>query len=184
MFSLVCSLLIVSTQASQDNGKEMLLWLDLEMTGISAGSDFIVEATALLTDSNLHIVAEFPRCLIRSRLDAAQKVQQSEYTFFQVENEIIRFLSTHYGSKKIQLWRNDSFLVNQEFLALHMPYLLRLVDDRILDLTLVTEIVQCQLPILDQKFNNALASQEHSNISESIARLKYYKENIVKKKKN
>ena len=40
----------------------MLVWMDLEMTGLDHTSDVVVEIATLITDDQLEIVAEAPAC--------------------------------------------------------------------------------------------------------------------------
>ena len=42
----------------------MLVWMDLEMTGLDPTSDLIVEIATLVTDAELNIVAEGPDLVI------------------------------------------------------------------------------------------------------------------------
>ena len=42
-----------------------LIWIDLEMTGLSPVSDRIIEIATLVTDPDLNIIAEGPNLAIR-----------------------------------------------------------------------------------------------------------------------
>ena len=42
----------------------MLVWMDLEMTGLNPEKDVIVEIATLITDDNLEIIAEGPDLVI------------------------------------------------------------------------------------------------------------------------
>ena len=37
-----------------------LIWIDLEMTGLDPDNDLIIEIATVVTDKNLHILAEGP----------------------------------------------------------------------------------------------------------------------------
>lgn len=46
-----------------DKNKNCIVWMDLEMTGLEE-KDTILEASCILTDENLNIVAEGPNIVI------------------------------------------------------------------------------------------------------------------------
>ena len=37
-----------------------LVWIDLEMTGLDTGSDYILEIATVVTDSQLNVIAQGP----------------------------------------------------------------------------------------------------------------------------
>ena len=41
-----------------------LVWLDMEMTGLSPDNDFIIELAMVVTNSNLDVVAEAPTWVV------------------------------------------------------------------------------------------------------------------------
>ena len=43
---------------------DLLVWIDLEMTGLDTQNDSIIEIATIVTDANLQIVAEGPVCAI------------------------------------------------------------------------------------------------------------------------
>ena len=45
---------------------DLMVWVDLEMTGLDPASCVIVEIATLITDGNLELVAEGPELVIRA----------------------------------------------------------------------------------------------------------------------
>ena len=52
------------------NKDERLVWMDLEMTGLDANKDVIVEIATLMTDDDLNIVAEGPDLVVQASDEA------------------------------------------------------------------------------------------------------------------
>ncbi|NBR93185.1 MAG: oligoribonuclease, partial [Actinobacteria bacterium] len=52
----------------------MLVWMDLEMTGLDPAVDVIVEIASLITDDQLNIVAEGPDLVIHQPEDVLAKM--------------------------------------------------------------------------------------------------------------
>src|SRR5689334_3206455 len=50
----------MSQQESAGSAKNALIWIDLEMTGLSPETDRIIEIATIVTDSELNILAEGP----------------------------------------------------------------------------------------------------------------------------
>ena len=51
------------------NKRQNLIWIDLEMTGLSPETDRILEIATLVTDVNLNIIAEGPNLVISQSVD-------------------------------------------------------------------------------------------------------------------
>src|SRR5262249_7291036 len=56
---------IRSTRMSNGPRDDLLVWLDLEMTGLDPGRDVILEIATIVTDGALEVVAEGPVLAIR-----------------------------------------------------------------------------------------------------------------------
>ena len=52
----------------------MLVWMDLEMTGLDHTSDVIVEIATLVTDDELNIVAEGPDIVVHQTDEVLQRM--------------------------------------------------------------------------------------------------------------
>src|SRR5579872_731140 len=91
---------------------ENLIWIDLEMTGLRADSDQIIEIATVITDKDLNIIAEGPEFAIHqpdevlARMDAwnqrqhgnsglVARVRSSSMTVTEAERQTLLFLSVH-----------------------------------------------------------------------------------------
>src|SRR6476646_2507770 len=54
----------------------MLVWMDLEMTGLDHTSDVIVEIATLITDDELEVVAEGPDLVVHAPEEALATMQK------------------------------------------------------------------------------------------------------------
>src|SRR3954465_6094152 len=89
-----------------------LIWIDMEMTGLSPGSDRIIEVAMVVTDGQLGVVAESPSWVVHQpdevleAMDAwnkgthkksglIDKVRASALTEAQVERSALDFLAQH-----------------------------------------------------------------------------------------
>ncbi|MBV8386502.1 MAG: oligoribonuclease, partial [Acidimicrobiia bacterium] len=52
----------------------MLVWMDLEMTGLDPGNDAIVEIATLVTDDDLNVVAEGPDLVVHQPPDVLARM--------------------------------------------------------------------------------------------------------------
>ena len=60
-----------------------LVWIDLEMTGLDAGKDRIIEMATIITDSDLNLIAEGPVLAIQqpqSLLDGMDEWNQTHHS--------------------------------------------------------------------------------------------------------
>jgi oligoribonuclease len=173
-----------------------LIWIDLEMTGLSPEADRIIEAALVVTDPELNVVAEGPVRVVHqedSVLDAMDswnkgthgrsglidKVKASRLTEAQVEAEMIRFLSDYLPVGASPMCGN-SVCQDRRFLANYMPTLETYFHYRNLDVSTLKELAKRWKP----KIVGGLAKQgKHealADIYESIEELKYYREHLLK----
>ncbi len=90
----------------------MLVWIDMEMTGLDPETDRVLEIAALVTDSELEIVAEGPSLVVHQSDDVlagmdewntrthggsglTERVRQSTLTDAQAEAQIMASLEEH-----------------------------------------------------------------------------------------
>jgi len=176
--------------------KHTLLWLDLEMTGLSPATDTILQCAALVTDNQLSPVAEGVEYTINhtpemfAKMDQSvramhassgllERVTKSSYTLADVENQLIAFFNTHCEPHQTLLCGN-SIWVDRAFLKHHMPRFEALFHYRMIDVSTIKELALRWYPKLPpftkQKKHTALA-----DIAESIAELSYYRNHIFQR---
>jgi oligoribonuclease len=173
-----------------------LIWIDMEMSGLSPENDRVLEVAMVITDSQLNVVAESPVKVVHQadevldRMDSwnrsthaksglVDKVKASKLNEAEVEAEMIAFLSQHLPENTSPMCGN-SICQDRRFLARHMPKLEAFFHYRNLDVSTLKELAKRWKPgimsgIVKQGKHEALA-----DIYESIEELKYYREHLIK----
>lgn len=175
----------------------VLIWLDLEMTGLDAKNDRIIELAALVTDGNLDIIAEGPNLVIHQPDDVlnsmdewntshhgasglTDRVRASTLSTEAAEQQVLEFLRDHCGKGEAPLVGN-SIHHDRWFLKEHMPTLEDYLHYRIIDISSVKELGRRWYP--DAFANKPAKKEAHralDDILESVAELRYWREAIFK----
>jgi oligoribonuclease len=169
-----------------------LIWIDLEMTGLDPDTDSILEIATLVTDSDLNVVAEGPEFAVAhplSRLEAMdewnrtthaktglwQRVLDSRVGLAEAEAETIRFLEAWVPKGKSPICGN-SICQDRRFLVRCMPMLEDYFHYRNLDVSTLKELVRRWNPALLEGFRKEGTHTALSDIRESVAELRYYRQ--------
>ncbi len=173
--------------------KEPLIWIDLEMTGLDPERHVILEIASVLTDESLNIIAEGPCFAIHPAVDAIEAMDEwsreqhqhsgllgradaSPHDQQAAERLTLDFLSLHAGRGLSPLCGN-SIWQDRRFLIKHMPGLEAFFHYRNIDVSSVKELVHRWYPALPQ-FEKQKTHTALSDIRESIAELRYYREKV------
>lgn len=167
--------------------KAKLLWIDLEMTGLSPVKDRILEVAAIATDFQLNEVARFeavvkvsPR-LMKKRMvgefweknaesrDGLMKQNASGKPVAEVERELIKFLDDYFGDE-IYLAGN-SIHQDEKFIECEWPNLRERLHYRMLDVSAWKIYFE---NALNKKFTKREMHRALDDIEGSIDELKYY----------
>jgi len=171
-----------------------LVWIDLEMTGLSPSNDRIIEIATLVTDAHLNLLAEGPVMAIRqslTRLAAMDewntrthtgsglvgRVQASDIDEREAERATLAFLSKHVPGNGSPLCGN-SVCQDRRFLALYMPKLESYLHYRNLDVSSIKELAARWRPELRDKFKKKNTHRALDDIRESIDELRFYREHF------
>ena len=171
-----------------------LIWIDLEMTGLSPETDHIIEIATLVTDASLNILAEGPVFAIsqpQSMLDAMDawntnqhgksgltaRVQQSEITEAVAEAKTLEFLAEYVDPRQSPMCGN-SICQDRRFLARYMPELERFFHYRNLDVSTLKELARRWKPEALDGFTKGGAHLAMADIKDSIEELKHYRQTL------
>ncbi|MCX6127952.1 MAG: oligoribonuclease, partial [Proteobacteria bacterium] len=141
---------------------ELLVWIDMEMSGLNPLVDVILEVAVIISNKDLEIVAEGPSFIIHqapelfasmdewnqshhTRSGLWQSVQNSSHTVHDAENAILDFLKQHIGPKLSPLCGN-SIAQDRMFLMRYMSRLHDYLHYRMIDVSTVKELVKRWYP--------------------------------------
>ncbi len=172
-----------------------LIWIDLEMTGLSPENDRIIEIASIVTDAQLNVLEEGPVMAIHQSLKRlttmdewntkthtksglVSRVRESEINEQQAEQATIDFISKYIADNKSPLCGN-SICQDRRFLANYMPKLESYLHYRNLDVSTVKELVVRWRPELSKGFSKQNTHKALDDIRESIEELKYYRKTFI-----
>ncbi len=173
-----------------------LIWIDLEMTGLKPESDLIIEIATIVTDKDLHVLAEGPVFAVHqseSIMDAmdewnrnqhgrsglTERVLASGVDEAAAEHETIRFLQAWVDPGRSPMCGN-SICQDRRFLARHMPALERFFHYRNLDVSTLKELAQRWAPQITAGLRKAGNHLALDDVRESIRELQYYREHLLR----
>ncbi len=175
--------------------KDLLVWIDLEMTGLNPDLHVILEIASVITDSQLEIIAEGPDIVIHYEPEQLQsmdswsreqhtasglleKVFASRTDCHEAERRTLQFISAHCKMGHSPLCGN-SVWQDRRFLVKYMPLLNNYLHYRNIDVSTIKELAKRWYPALPS-FKKQKQHLALSDIKESINELKYYREHLFK----
>jgi oligoribonuclease len=178
---------------AQDPGN--LIWIDMEMSGLSPDNDRVLELAIVITDSQLNVIAEGPVKVVHQsddvfeRMDSWNKathkksglidrVKAATQDEAEVEADMIAFLAQHLTVSTSPMCGN-SICQDRRFLARHMPKLEAFFHYRNLDVSTLKELAKRWKPSIMAGFAKHGKHEALADIHESIEELKYYKEHFL-----
>jgi len=173
-----------------------LIWIDMEMTGLSPETDRIIEIAVVITDAHLHIVAEAPVLVVHQtdavldgmddwnkgthgRSGLIDKVKASTLSEAEAERQMLAFLLQHVP-KGVSPMCGNSICQDRRFLARWMPELEAYFHYRNLDVSTFKELARRWKPELVKGLVKHGKHEALADIHESIDELKYYREHFIR----
>jgi oligoribonuclease len=174
----------------------VLVWMDLEMTGLDPSRHVIVEIATLITDDDLVTVAEGPDIVVhagdeqlaqmdgvvrrmhtRSGLLAA--IEASSTSLAEAGRQTLEFLRAHIQQPRSVPLCGNSIGTDRRFLATHLPEVDDFLHYRSVDVSSIKELCRRWHPdVLAQAPTKAETHRALDDIRESIAELAYYRSTI------
>jgi oligoribonuclease len=180
------------------NNESRFLWIDLEMTGLDASKDVILEIASLITDTQLNIIAEGPHHVIHQPehlLDSmipivrtmhtqsglVDLVRASTITIEQAAQETYAFLKKNSERRKVFLAGNSVWM-DRTFLERYMPKITGFIHYRLIDVSSLKVLTQSWYPQQTAKTGDEKKGTHRAldDIKESLAELKQYRTQFFK----
>ena len=176
--------------------KNNLVWLDMEMTGLSPDTDRIIEVAMVITDNDLNTVAEAPVLVVHqpdSVLDGMdawnksthgksgliEKVRASTLDEASVETQMME-LFKEYVPASISPMCGNSICQDRRFMARWMPKLEAYFHYRNLDVSTLKELARRWKPEVAQGIKKHGKHEALADIYESINEMKHYREHFIR----
>ena len=178
------------------NAARNLVWMDLEMTGLDPETDRVLEVAAIVTNSDLDVLAEGPVLYVSQAEELLgsmdgwntthhtdsgllELVREEGVSEREAEVTLLDFVSSYVDAGKSPLCGN-SVGHDRRFLVKYMPELANHFHYRNLDVSTIKELAIRWRPGIAAgvvKKNNHRALDD---IRESIEELKYYREHFFR----
>lgn len=176
----------------------MLVWMDLEMTGLDSRSDVIVEIATLVTDDDLNIVAEGPDLVVHQPDEALanmdpvvvdmhtssgllEAIKASTITLEEAGAATLAFIKEHVPAERTVPLCGNSIGMDRRFLAAYLPEIEEWLHYRSIDVSTLKELSRRWYPeALSTAPRKATAHRAMDDIRESVAELAYWRSTVFR----
>ncbi|MGD1012889.1 MAG: oligoribonuclease [Acidimicrobiales bacterium] len=174
----------------------MLVWMDLEMTGLEPQRHVIVEIATVVTDDQLNIVAEGPDLVIHATPEQLEQmgdyvtemharsglldaVRASTVSVADAEAQTLEFLKSHIDEEGSVPLCGNSIGTDRRFLQEYMPNLESFFHYRNVDVSTIKELARRWNPeVLESLGDKETNHRALDDIRESIAELVHYRQTL------
>jgi oligoribonuclease len=180
-------------------GPDVLVWLDMEMTGLDAERERIIEMATILTDGQLAEIAVGPDLVIHQPDDILaamddwnqkhhggsgliERVKATTISVADAEAQTIAFINEHVTAKERPVLAGNSIHQDRRFIRRSMPALAKRLHYRMVDVSTISVLGRRWSPQLVAK--QPVKTESHralDDIRESIEELRYYKQHLFVK---
>ena len=174
--------------------KSNLVWIDLEMTGLSPQNDRIIEIATIVTNIHLSIVAEGPELVVHQsdeRLDGMDawnkkthgesglidQVRASDIDEEEAERRTLAFLR-RYATKQRSPLCGNAICQDRRFLDRYMPQVSSYLHYRHVDVSTIKELARRWRPDLTSNQTKNSRHRAMDDIRDSIKELRVYRDNF------
>ncbi len=175
---------------------DLLIWMDLEMTGLDPDRERIIELAVLITDGNLELVAEGPELVVHqsdallAAMDGwntshhtasglVERVRASTVTEAEADAAVLAFVNAHVPAKERPPLAGNSIHQDRRFVRRYLPGLEARLHYRMVDVSTIKELGRRWYPEVHARRPAKLESHRAlDDIRESIAELKFYRDHM------
>ncbi len=172
----------------------MLVWMDLEMTGLDHTREVIVEIATLITDDDLQVVAEGPDLVVHqpeefltkmdpfvvemhTRSGLLDQIRASTISLADAGAETLAFIRAHVPEARTVPLCGNSIGTDRRFLAAYLPEIEEYLHYRSVDVSSIKELVRRWYPeVLNQRGWKQGAHRALDDIRESVSELQLYRD--------
>jgi len=186
----------MASDTPQAPRNDLLIWIDLEMTGLDPAHERIIEVATLITDSDLNLIAEGPVMAVHqpdALLEAmdewntrthgesglTQRVRESRIDTAEAERQTLAFLKTYVTPNSSPMCGN-SVHQDRRFMLREMPELAEFFHYRNLDVSTLKELAKRWNPQALAGFEKRNTHQALDDIRESLAELAHYRKTFLR----
>ena len=172
----------------------MLVWMDLEMTGLDHTRDVIVEIATLVTDDDLKIVAEGPDIVVwqpEATLASMEKIVVDMHTSSGLLEAIrasttsleeagaatLAFIKEHVEQPRSVPLCGNSIGMDRRFLAAYLPDIENHLHYRSIDVSTIKELARRWYPDVAPP-KKATSHRALDDIRESVDELRFWREHV------
>jgi oligoribonuclease len=174
----------------------MLVWMDLEMTGLEPDRHVIVEIATLITDDELEIVAEGPDLVVHQPPEAMaamddfvrdmhtksgllQAIEASTTSLEEAGAQTLAFIKEHIPDPRSVPLCGNSIGTDRRFLARYLNDIEEHLHYRSVDVSTIKELARRWYPeALAALPRKATAHRALDDIRESIEELRHYRRHL------
>ena len=177
-------------------GSDVLVWLDMEMTGLDAERERIIEIATILTDGQLTEIAVGPELVIHQSDEVlaamddwntkhhgasglTERVRQSQITDADADAQTVAFIDAHVSPRERPVLAGNSIHQDRRFIRRYMPALEKRLHYRMVDVSTIKELARRWYPQIAHK--QPPKKETHralDDIRESIEELRFYKQSV------
>lgn len=177
-------------------GSDLLVWLDMEMTGLDPAKERIIEMATIITDGQLAEIAIGPSLVVHQGDDVLaamddwnkkhhgasgliERVKASTISDADAEAQTLAFINAHCGAKERPVLAGNSIHQDRRFIRRYMPALDARLHYRMVDVSTVKELARRWYPQVAAKQPSKQETHRAlDDIRESIEELRYYRDKV------
>ncbi len=175
---------------------DLLVWLDMEMSGLDPARERILEIATIITDGQLTEIATGPELVIHQSDEVlaamddwnrthhgasglVDRVKASTVSDGDAEAQTLAFINAHCGPKDRPVLAGNSIHQDRRFIRRYMPVLDARLHYRMVDVSTVKELARRWFPQITAKQPAKTDSHRAlDDVRESIAELRYYRASV------
>jgi oligoribonuclease len=177
-------------------GSDLLVWMDMEMTGLDPGKERIIEVATILTDGQLTELGVGPELVIHQADEVlaamddwnkthhtasglVDRVKASAVTDGDAEAQTLAFINAHCGAKDRPVLAGNSIHQDRRFIRRYMQQLDARLHYRMVDVSTIKELARRWYPAIVSKCPPKKDTHRAlDDIRDSIDELRFYRAHV------